>query len=662
LTATLPRAELAQIVSLLEDLPGVEGAHERRAILKLALPAAKPEERIPDSAVEAGWVKIVDHLAQPPAPEAFERLDGLLAGLGRVATAPGSLAALQRTRKRLEGLSRDRTFELFLARFGLDRDPEHSGGLAFLDQVFVPPVQYEDAASLLADEHVVFIFGDPHMGKTFCAFQLLWKDFRDRGREPIWQRAPVGGSTANADLHALLVPGASIYIEDPFGRTAPLDDIEALLQSLRRLLLEAKRRDVHVVISSRTSVLQATITEHLRENVISLSQELLLESSYDDESLAQIAKCYLASYAPRWAEASDAEAIAIEIAGALRAPHNIQAFLSATRVLGESEEALALLPQFEDIVGELANAIAHFDSWVLNALIVVAATADAGVAIDVGGELYDVLEPDHPPYRSFKDALLMVSEYVNVVGDYQILPRHPSVEEAIGVLTRRQPPMLSATWILIEACERRTGLDRMAIDLLVSFADQWASDPDRIAHLATHFESRDLDVRAIARRTALNHFSDLSAAAAAQICDLAMTSWGDRLLVQLLLHPGNLDADCYESLAGHLRDSGDEQTRFFIADRLTTLREPAASDFAGRLIGDSSKLVRRTAILRIAERYGDDGPFDVEAVINALPQRDQRWLQIQLPGVEREDDGSLLFAPEAAGGAIADTTEQPRQR
>jgi hypothetical protein len=630
LTAILPRAELARIVTLLEDLPGVEGAHQRRAILKLALTTTKSEDQIPDKAVEAGWSEIVEHLARPPAPQAIERLERLLEGLGRVVTAPGPLGSLQEERRRLAFLSRDRSFEVFLARLGLDRDPERSGGLAFLDQVFVPPAQYEDAAKLMSDEHVVFIFGDPHMGKTFCAFQLLWEGFRDHGREPTWHRAPVGSSTASAELHALLVSGASVYIEDPFGRTAPLDDTEALLQELRRLLLEAKHRDVHVVISSRTSVLQATITEHLRKNVISLSQELKLESSYDDEALARIARHYLTSYAPEWAEAAGRDAIARAIVRHLRAPHNIQAYLAATRGFEDAEEALALMRDFEDIVNELANAIARFEDWVLSALVVVVATAGARVTIEECGVLYDKLEPAHPPYRSFAAAVQMVSDYVNLIGDRQVMPRHPSVEEAVAVLVRREPAMLTAAWILIEACEQQPGLERVAVDLLVSYADQWAVQPDRIDHLTAYFESDDREVRAVARRTALNHFPDLSSAAATQICELALNSWGDRFLVQLFLHPGSLDDGSYQRLADRMRVSGDEQTRFFIADRLSRLREPMATALAEGLIDDSSSLVQRTAILRTIERFGEDTPFDVEAAIEALRPRDQGWLQIQL--------------------------------
>jgi hypothetical protein len=633
LTTTLPRAELESIVRLLDGLPGVTDATARRQFLSLALPSLEPSDRIPDDAIAAGWAEVVGRLALGPAKEAIRRLDRLLEGLLVPVDSPEALSAISAARDHLRVLEADRSFDAFLARLGLDRDPDRSGGLAFLDAAFVPPVQYDHAAALFLQEHLVFIFGDPHMGKTYCAFHLLWEDFRDRGREPVWRRAPATADASELELRSLLVPGTSVYIEDPFGRTAPLDDTEALMRSLRQLLIDAKRKDVHVVISSRTSVLQATITDGLRENVVALSQELLLDSSYDDDDLARVAGAYLEGYAPLWTSVADRDLYADAVSRVLRAPHNIQAFLSATRTLTDPVQALEQLGLFADVVQELAKAIGHFDEWVLTAMIIVAATDDANVSIERCSSIYDALESSHPPYRTFRDAVQTAREYITAIGDDRAVPRHPSVEEAIASLTRRRPSMLAATWLAIEACEGEPGLDRVAVQLLVSFVDCWAADPSRIAKLAKYFVDPNLEIRAMARRALLNRFPELPAASAGQLCDLALPSWGDRFLVQLVLHPGRLDDGRYALLAERLQESTDEQTRFFLADRIATgLRAAAAASVAQALMADSSMLVRRTAILRTIQRFGEDERIAraVRDGTESLPPRDRDWLSISL--------------------------------
>ena len=294
----LPRAEIDKVVSLLYQLPGINTSDDRRTILNLIFQREKNGDAIPESAIEDGWISVVESLAQPPALVAIERIIDLLMGVQHVMSVGGLAAELTTMIERLHQLSKTRSFPIFLARLGLN--PSSVSGVALLDKVFVPPKQYERALEIIESTHVLFLFGDPHMGKTFSALHLLWQYFRDEFREPYWWRSLTTTITNTLDFNLFLEEGAVIYIEDPFGRTAPLDDTNTIFRILRRLIEEAKARDVRVVITSRTVVLRAAIADRLQDYVVTLSQELVLEKAYDDDSLTLIATNYVKKYQPVW--------------------------------------------------------------------------------------------------------------------------------------------------------------------------------------------------------------------------------------------------------------------------------------------------------------------------------------------------------------------------
>jgi hypothetical protein len=652
----LPRTEVNNITELLYRLPGVDGSDARRTFLNLVFPINNSDDAIPDSAIETGWKSVIEYLAQPPASKAITNLMNLLLAI-RQSLSIGELTnQFDEAIDRLHQLSCDRSFPIFLARLGIDIDGAETSGIALLNQVFVPPVQYEKALQIIEHRHVLFFFGDPHMGKTFSALRILWDYFREKSREPYWWRSLISISSSESDINALIKEGATIYIEDPFGRTAPLDDTDAILRIIRRLILEAETRDVRIVITSRTSVLRSAIADRLSDYVITLSQELILEKSYDDEALNCITDNYINSYRPRWINTTNIYDSIQRVVSDLRAPHNIQEFLFATRSVSNAESALSQVVRFQDIVQEYAQVFAKLEEWIVIALVVIAAASDNQVPSHSLAALYDQLYPNRSPYKSFDVAVRSLRDYVNTLPNSQPVPRHPSIEDAVEVLSRRTESLLEANWLIIETCynealsrhqktlleaeqkllekyslDSSSYFDRIAIQLLVTYADCWSIAPDRLSLLKIYFNNDDLSVRAAARRTVLNRFNELHVEATEIITNLAMKSWGDRFLLQIILHPGSLDDVLYEKLATVLSESVDSQTRYFVAEKLGNgLRIQVLERIVLSLLFDSDWLVRRTALFNILKYLSitSDLEEQIKESVDALPFRHRNWLAV----------------------------------
>ena len=127
-----------------------------------------------------------------------------------------------------------------------------------VDEVYVPPSEYEEMARTLNEKRILFITGTPEYGKTYTAVRLMW-EFYNRGYEPRWI---VGGETAERievrrkleDIGAVLKPGRIIYFEDPFGTTR-YEGREGLERKIGTIVDNIRQVEgVYVIITSREEV------------------------------------------------------------------------------------------------------------------------------------------------------------------------------------------------------------------------------------------------------------------------------------------------------------------------------------------------------------------------------------------------------------------------
>jgi hypothetical protein len=163
-----------------------------------------------------------------------------------------------------------------------------------IDEVYVPPLEYEDMARALKEKRIVFITGTPEYGKTFTAVRLMWK-FYNSGYEPRWIK---GGEPAERkevrerleNVSAELNPGHIVYFEDPFGKTK-YERREGLEREIGTIIDTVNQvEDVYVIITSREEVFKEFEKEKLSAKELGeLEKKLNIKKpSYDDEKRKQI--------------------------------------------------------------------------------------------------------------------------------------------------------------------------------------------------------------------------------------------------------------------------------------------------------------------------------------------------------------------------------------
>ena len=136
-----------------------------------------------------------------------------------------------------------------------------------IEEVYVPPLEYEDMAGTLREKRIVFITGTQEYGKTYTAVRLMW-DYYNCGYEPGWIK---GGEPAERievrkrleNIRAELKPKHIIYFEDPFGRTK-YERREGLEREIGTIIDTVKQvEDVYVIVTSREEVFKEFEKEKL---------------------------------------------------------------------------------------------------------------------------------------------------------------------------------------------------------------------------------------------------------------------------------------------------------------------------------------------------------------------------------------------------------------
>ncbi|MBE9594472.1 MAG: hypothetical protein IMF19_13460, partial [Proteobacteria bacterium] len=163
-----------------------------------------------------------------------------------------------------------------------------------IDEVYVPPSEYEEMARALKEKRIVFITGTPEYGKTYTAIRLMW-EYYNSGYEPGWikggeltERIEVRKRLEN--ISAELKPGHIIYFEDPFGRTK-YERREGLEREIGTIMESIKHvGDAYVIITSREEVFKEFEKEKISVKELKEFERKLniKKPSYDAEKRKEI--------------------------------------------------------------------------------------------------------------------------------------------------------------------------------------------------------------------------------------------------------------------------------------------------------------------------------------------------------------------------------------
>lgn len=255
---------------------------------------------------------------------------------------------------------RGKTFE-FLDKI------EYIGNIWYgrIDEIYVPPIGFEDIANTLKEKRIVFITGTQEIGKTYTAVMLLWIYYKN-GYEPKWikggefvERIQVRKALEN--IRKELKPGCVLYFEDPFGKTKyerreGLErEIGAIIDSLEHI------KDVYVIITSREEIFKEFEKEKLSaKNLRDFENKLNMKKpSYDYNRRSQIIQKYAEEMKCKWYEDDKLKEFVLEYIkheNILPTPLSIRDFAGATTNVKTKNEIIIKL---EEKSNETAKAFAR---------------------------------------------------------------------------------------------------------------------------------------------------------------------------------------------------------------------------------------------------------------------------------------------------------------
>src|SRR4030043_1800086 len=127
-----------------------------------------------------------------------------------------------------------------------------------IDDIFIPPLEFEVIKKTLEKKRIVFITGTPEYGKTYTAVRLMW-EYYEKDYQPKWNRGTEREQRTEVrksleDIGAELTPKCIVYLEDPFGKTE-YEGTEILERGIGTVLETIKQiDDAYVIITSREEV------------------------------------------------------------------------------------------------------------------------------------------------------------------------------------------------------------------------------------------------------------------------------------------------------------------------------------------------------------------------------------------------------------------------
>ncbi len=160
-----------------------------------------------------------------------------------------------------------------------------------IKELYVPPREYDSLLRILDTSKLLFIIGDPGIGKTYTAVRLL-RHYFDEGFEPIWYAGLEKEERLNQrQILESFKPqtGQVVYFEDPFGRTV-FERRDTIYRLFGPLIEHLEGVDARVIITSRRQIFEQFSQESLSPiDLTKLTEDLnVVKPSYLPSSLEKV--------------------------------------------------------------------------------------------------------------------------------------------------------------------------------------------------------------------------------------------------------------------------------------------------------------------------------------------------------------------------------------
>ena len=219
----------------------------------------------------------------------------------------------------------------FLEKIGYERKD-----YLFIEELYVQPTRFAQIKEILDKHKIVFIIGDPQIGKTYTAIKLLLEFFKKENYEPRYiseeERLEQWRFLKKSDIEEE-VEGKAIYFEDPWGKT-DFQESESFLRDIGKLVAIAKRQNCKVIVTSREGVFREyRDRRETAEDLESLVSSLKVDLAYSGQDLEQILRNYIDIFKPSWGRDSSLVDVALSAVknGMLTTPMSIGQLIEYTK-------------------------------------------------------------------------------------------------------------------------------------------------------------------------------------------------------------------------------------------------------------------------------------------------------------------------------------------
>ncbi|WP_229395873.1 SIR2 family protein [Methanosarcina sp. DH1] len=318
------------------------------------------------------------HFVNPSKPEVESRISQTLIVRGKSKIIDGSDGNFDNFFEKLlkyveleEGRSNASyskpSIEGFLRNIGFGKELENSRSrYKNLTSLYVKPTEYNEIYSKLEKDHIIFIIGEPHLGKTYTAIHLLWEYYqKDYETLHIRHDNLITMLHENeGNLKKLLLSLISskkgnpviIHFDDPFGETMERRTDEFAKGLSEFLILSKQYEHLRIIVTTRLNIFREALAEQDCQDIEGLEKDLRVHTSYKSEVLVDILHRYTQFYKPLWA--TDEKVVQVldeKLPEMLPAPHNIEFFVRTSERLTSLEEVLQHVDKSKEMVRALGE-------------------------------------------------------------------------------------------------------------------------------------------------------------------------------------------------------------------------------------------------------------------------------------------------------------------
>lgn len=168
-----------------------------------------------------------------------------------------------------------------------------------IDELYIPPNNYETIKKTLEENHLVILSGDPEMGKTYTAIRLLWEYFREGRFKPLFLselKREKGWKTMREGTE---IDGKVIYIEDPWGKIK-FETIQSLYTDISIFTNKVKSQNCRIIITTREKVFMEFEKRMETNDLRQFVNQLTVDIAYGQEELKMVLRRYIDVFMPLW--------------------------------------------------------------------------------------------------------------------------------------------------------------------------------------------------------------------------------------------------------------------------------------------------------------------------------------------------------------------------